>query len=78
MPTIQIRDIPEDAYETLRRRAQAEGRSIQAYMLQRVVEMTRAPTKAEALELIERSLAEHGGADITFQQIAAEVTADRR
>ena len=30
MATIQIRDIPEDAYETIRRRAKAEGKSLQS------------------------------------------------
>ncbi|MGH3906512.1 MAG: FitA-like ribbon-helix-helix domain-containing protein [Pseudonocardiaceae bacterium] len=28
MATIQIRDVPEDAYETIRRRARAAGQSI--------------------------------------------------
>lgn len=78
MATVQIRDVPEDAYETLRRRARAEGRSIQAYMLQRVIEMARSPTKAEHAAAIEDALARHGSPDLTIAEIAAEVAADRR
>ena len=35
MALIQIRDVPEETYETIRRRARAAGQSIQAYMLAR-------------------------------------------
>jgi plasmid stability protein len=41
MATIQIRDIPEDAYETIRRRAKAEGKSLQSYMRDQVVTLAR-------------------------------------
>ena len=49
MATIQIRDVPEDVYETIRRRAKAGGQSIQAYMLAQVSEQARRKTKEEAL-----------------------------
>ena len=78
MATIQIRDVPEDAFETLRRRARSEGRSIQAYMRERIVEMAATPTKAEHMAVIEEALARHGGTDVTAEEIAADVTADRR
>jgi len=32
MATIQIRDIPDDAYELIRQQAQAAGQSLQAFM----------------------------------------------
>ena len=78
MATIQIRDVPEDAFETLRRRARSEGRSIQAYMRERVVEMAAAPTKTEHMRSIEEALAHYGGAEVTAEEIAADVAADRR
>ena len=78
MATIQIRDVPEDAFETLRRRARSQGRSIQAYMRDRIVEMAAAPTKAEHLAVIEQALAHHGGADVTAEEVAADIAADRR
>jgi plasmid stability protein len=76
--TIQVRDIPQDAFETLRRRARSEGRSIQAYMRERIVEMAAAPSKAEHMAVIEEALACHGGADITAEEIAADLAAERR
>ena len=78
MATIQIRDVPEDAFETLRRRARSEGRSIQAYMRERVVEMAQAPTKAEHLAAINDALRRRGGADVTAEDIVADVAAERR
>ncbi|MGH8775876.1 MAG: FitA-like ribbon-helix-helix domain-containing protein [Jiangellaceae bacterium] len=45
MATIQIREVPESAYEVIRRRARAAGQSIQAYMRDRVVELASRPTK---------------------------------
>jgi len=47
MATIQIRDIPEDAYEVIRKRARAAGRSIQSYMRDWVVEFAGHPTTDE-------------------------------
>jgi plasmid stability protein len=78
MATIQIRDLPEDAYETIRRRARAQGRSIQAYMRDRVVEFAATPTKEESVEAIEAALALHGGLGASAADIADDVAADRR
>jgi plasmid stability protein len=78
MATIQIRDLPEDTYEIIRRRARGEGRSIQAYMRDRVVEFAAAPTKDEVIAAIEMALARHGGAGATGGQIADDVADDRR
>jgi plasmid stability protein len=50
MATIQIRDIPEDSYDTIRRRAKAEGKSLQSYMRDQVV--ARAPGLPCQVELV--------------------------
>jgi hypothetical protein len=55
--TIQIRDIPEDVYETICRRARAAGQSIQAYMLGQVTEQARRRTKDEALAAMQAAMA---------------------
>lgn len=78
MATIQVRDLPEDTYETLRRRARAAGRSIQAYLRDRLVEMAATPSKEEALRAIEAALARHGGAGASGTDIANDVAAERR
>lgn len=43
MATIQIRDISEEAYETIRRRARAAGQSIQAYMKKQIERLASEP-----------------------------------
>ncbi len=48
MATIQIREIPEDAYEVIRKRTRADGRSIQSYM-----------RLAGALRLVDEDVAAH-------------------
>ena len=56
MALIQIRDVPEDVYESIRRRARRAGQSIQAYMLARTVEIGRRPTPDEVLADLEADL----------------------
>jgi plasmid stability protein len=77
--TIQIREIPEPAYEILRRRARAKGQSIQAYMRDQVLAMASRPSKEEALEAIEAVLARQPADRApTTQAIVADLAADRR
>ena len=57
MATIQIRDVPEDVYETIRRRARAGGQSIQAYMRQQVIDSARRRSKEEALAELDAVMA---------------------
>ncbi len=78
MATIQIRDVPAGAYQEIRQRAQAEGKSLQAYMRDLLIELTARPTKAEAVAAIEAALARYGGAGSTPEQIVADIRADRR
>jgi antitoxin FitA len=56
MALIQIRDVPEDVYETIRRRARGAGQSIQAYMLERIVEIGRRPTPSEVVAALRADL----------------------
>lgn len=78
MATIQIREVPEDAYERIRRRARAQGKSIQAYMREQVIGLAATPTKAEVVATVEAALAEHGPTWADADAIVADVHADRR
>lgn len=78
MATIQIREIPEDAYEVIRRRARASGRSIQSYMRDWVVEFASRPTAEEAVEALEAVLASHDTPGATRESIQADLAAERR
>ncbi|MBC7595793.1 MAG: antitoxin, partial [Kineosporiaceae bacterium] len=48
MPTIQVRDIPQDAYDVIVARAKANGQSIQQYMRAMITDVAAKPSKAEA------------------------------
>lgn len=78
MATIQIRDIPEDAYEVIRKRARAAGRSIQSYMRDWVIDFASHPTTEEVLAVMEsvRSATDSPGA--THESILTDLAADRR
>lgn len=58
MPSIQVKDVPDDVHATLRRRAAAAGMSLQEYLLGRLVEDAQTPTLDEVLD---RSGARAGG-----------------
>jgi hypothetical protein len=77
--TIQIREIPEPAYEILRRRARGRGQSIQAYMRDQVLEIAGRPSKEEALESIEAVLGRQAAdRSTTPEAILSDLAADRR
>ena len=50
MPSIQVKDVPDDVHATLRRRAAAAGMSLQEYLLGRLVDDARTATLEEVLD----------------------------
>jgi hypothetical protein len=50
VPSIQIKDVPHDIHATLRRRAAAEGQSLQEYLLARLSYEATTPTLDEVLD----------------------------
>ena len=50
MPSIQVKDVPDDVHATLRRRAAMAGQSLQEYLLTRLIEDAHTPTLDEVLE----------------------------
>lgn len=77
MPTIQIREIPDEAYETLRRLAKADGKSLQSYMRDRMVEMARQADRAAAFAAFEELLAKHPPRNVGNESILADIDAGR-
>lgn len=78
MATIQIREIPEDVYEVIRKRARAQGRSIQSYMRDWVVDFAEHPTAHEVLATLEAALASQDTPGATRASIQADLAAERR
>lgn len=77
MATIQIRELPEESYETLRRRARRAGKSLQSYMREELVALAARPTKEEAIDRIETVLARRLD-DISATSIVDDLTVERR
>jgi antitoxin FitA len=78
MATIQVREIPEDLYEVLRRRARRAGQSMQAYMRAQLVALAERPTKEEAVEEIEAVLNRIETKEPMASSIADDLAAERR
>ena len=78
MATIQIREIPEDAYEVVRKRARAAGRSIQTYMRDVMIDFAAAPTTEEVLASLETVRAASDTPGATTASILADLAEDRR
>jgi plasmid stability protein len=78
MATIQVREVPEELYEVLRRRARRAGQSMQGYMRDQLVALAQRPTKEEAIEQIEAVLGRAGGTEPTAASIQADLAAERR
>ncbi len=73
MPSIQVKDVPEDVHAALRRRAAVAGQSLQEYLLARLTEEARTPTLDEVLD---RAGGRAGGR-AGLKAAAAAVRADR-
>lgn len=78
MATIQIRELPEETYETIRRRARAAGQSIQNYMREQVVEFAGRRTKEEAWTAVEAALAGEDSPGSPLEHIVDDLADDRR
>ena len=50
MPSIQIKDVPEQTHAVLRQRATAAGKSLQEYLRARLIDEAGVPTIDEVLE----------------------------
>jgi plasmid stability protein len=71
--TIQVRDVPDDVAEVLRRRAEAAGRSLQSYMREQIIALAQRRDRAEVLAVIEQVLAEDSGPGLTSDLIHASL-----
>jgi plasmid stability protein len=73
MPSIQIKDVPDETHAVLRRRAAAARQSLQEYLRGRLIEEASAPTLEEVLD---RAGGRAGGS-VPFRAAAQTVRADR-
>jgi antitoxin FitA len=50
MPSVQIKDVPDETHAVLRKRAAASHQSLQEYLLARLVDEASRPTLDEVLD----------------------------
>ena len=73
VPSIQVKDVPDDVHATLRRHAAAAGKSLQEYLLERLTADAARPTLDEVLD----HAGSRAGGHVSFADAAAAVRADR-
>jgi antitoxin FitA len=73
MPSVQIKDVPEQTHAVLRRRAAAAHQSLQEYLRTRLIEEASQPTLDEVLE---RAGGRSGGG-VPVRDAVAALRADR-
>jgi plasmid stability protein len=73
MPSIQIKDVPEETHAVLRRRAAAAHQSLQEYLRSRLIDEARSPTLDEVLDRAEQ----RAGGSLPAATAARAVRADR-
>jgi antitoxin FitA len=73
MPSVQIKNVPDDVHRTLRRRAGAAGQSLQEYLLARLVEEARKPSLDEVLARV----SQRSGGTLPIAEAARAVREDR-
>ena len=73
MPSVQIKDVPENTHAVLRRRAAAAHQSLQEYLRARLIDEASEPTLDEVLD---RAGGRAGGS-VPLKAAVAAVRADR-
>lgn len=58
MSNVLIRDVPDPVHEGLRRRARAQGKSLQQYLLEELTKLNERPSMNEWLDRLSEL---HGG-----------------
>lgn len=73
MPSVQIKDVPEDTCAVLKRRAAAAHQSLQEYLRTKLIEEASRPTIDEVLA----RAAGRAGGSLTLKAAARAVRNDR-
>jgi plasmid stability protein len=77
MKAIEVRDLPEETYKTLCRRAQRAGKPVEAYARDELIALAARPTKHEAIEEIEAILKHSNLPSPSIESILEDLDADR-
>lgn len=72
MPSIQVKDVPEEVHAVLRRRAAEAGQSLQEYLLARLREDAETQTIEEVLARIEHRSGGKVGLEMSARLVRAQ------
>lgn len=75
--TVQIRDLDDETYETLRERASANGLSLAGYLRRELTQMAAVPTMAEWLDRADRRRASAGVSREELNDVIDDLRAER-
>lgn len=73
MPSVQIKDVPEDTHAVLRRRAAAAHQSLQEYLRSKLIEEASRPTLDEVLDRADG----RAGGSVTLNSAARALRSER-
>ena len=73
MPSVQIKDVPDEIHAVLRRRAAEAGQSLQEYLRMRLIDQAQRPTVSE---VIDRAGGRAGGS-VSFATAASLLAGER-
>lgn len=73
MPSVQIKDVPEDTHRVLRERAARAHQSLQEYLRSRLIAEANQPTLDEVLDRV----AERRGGQVSLTVAVDHVRAER-
>lgn len=73
MPSVQVKNVPDDVHRVLRRRAVEAGQSLQEYLLARLTEDASRPTLDEVL----RRAGDRASGIVSLTEAARTVRAER-
>ena len=73
MPSVLVRDLPEDVHAALQRRAEQRGQSLQQYLATELRRLAARPTLDEVIDRIER----RRGGRVGLAQAANDLAEER-
>jgi plasmid stability protein len=73
MPSVQIKDVPEETHAVLRRRAAEAGKSLQEYLRGRLIAEASRPTLEEVLDRADG----RAGGSLTIDEAVRLIREDR-
>jgi plasmid stability protein len=72
MPSVLVRDLPDEVHAGLQRRAEAAGQSLQQYLATELTRLATAPTMSDVLARISRRRGGRVGLDAAVSDLDDE------